>query len=94
MSDSHNAKEWTVLDVEYTREYRPLEWQRQGLQQTASGYGRKLTSRYCVRLADRRLRRVYVSQFSNAGTAWITLDGARRIIESWTANCLTEVLNT
>jgi hypothetical protein len=56
---------------------KPLEWQRRGLQQTATGYGSKLTSRRVVRLPDGRERRIYVTCYSNAGSAWITLDGNR-----------------
>lgn len=52
-----------------------LPWQRDGLQQTASGYGRKLTTRYLVQWAG-RWRRVYVAQFANAGTAYIGKPGA------------------
>jgi hypothetical protein len=59
---------------------RPLAWQSAGLQQTASGYGRKLTSARIVRLPDGRERRIYVTIFSNIGTAWITLDGKRVIV--------------
>lgn len=56
---------------------RPLPWQLRGLQQTASGYGARLTSGYMARLPDGRMRRVYVTQFSNAGSAWVTVDGRR-----------------
>lgn len=56
---------------------RPLWWHVAGLQQTASGYGRKLTSARCVRLPDGRERRIYITQFSNAGSAWIVLDKER-----------------
>ena len=72
--------DWTPLDDGYTYEDRPLPWQLRGRQQTASGYGARLTSaRVCV-LPDGRRRRVYVTQWSNAGTAWINLDGVRRIV--------------
>jgi hypothetical protein len=54
---------------------RPLWWHKRGLSQTASGYGRKLTSSKCVKLPDGRVRRIYVTQFSNAGSAWIVLNG-------------------
>lgn len=54
---------------------RPLWWHTAGRQQTASGYGRKLTSARCVRLPDGRVRRIYITCFSNAGSAWITLAG-------------------
>ena len=56
---------------------RPLWWHLRGLTQTASGYGAKLTSSRCVRLPDGRVRRVYITQWSNAGTAWITLNNRR-----------------
>lgn len=59
-------------------EDQPLPWQVAGLSQTASGYGRKLTSRQVAILPDGRRRRVYVTIFSNAGTAWIEL--ASRIV--------------
>ena len=38
---------------------------------SASGYGRKIPTQHMVKLADKRWRRVYVCQFSNAGTAYI-----------------------
>lgn len=75
-----NPLEWTPLPEPYSFIDKPLWFHRAGLQQTASGYGSKLTSsRTCV-LPDGRVRRVYVTQYSNAGTAWIVLDGARRIV--------------
>ena len=36
-----------------------------------SGYGRKLPTSWEIRLVDGRWRRVYVIQYSNAGTAYI-----------------------
>lgn len=71
-----------MTDIEYLEEPyetldRPLWWHLKGLIQTASGYGSRLTSARCVRLPDGRTRRVYVTQWSNAGSAWITLDGRR-----------------
>ena len=58
----------------------PLWWHKRGLSQTASGYGSKLTSPRMVELPDGRKRRVYVTIWSNIGTAWITLDGERWIL--------------
>lgn len=52
-----------------------LPWQEQGLQQTASGYGRKLTTPYMVHW-EGRWRRVYCCQISNAGTFYIGKPGA------------------
>lgn len=59
---------YTVLD-------RPLPWQTQGTQETASGYGKRLRSRFCVRTDDGILRRVYVTQYSNVGTVWVYYHG-------------------
>jgi hypothetical protein len=54
---------------------RPLWYHKRGLSQTSTGYGRKLTSSKCAVLPDGTVRRVYVTCFSNAGTAWIILKG-------------------
>lgn len=56
---------------------RPLERQRKGLQYTASGYGDKIPSRYMVQCADHRWRRVYISQFINAGSAYLLINCQR-----------------
>lgn len=56
---------------------RPLWWHSAGLSQTASGYGAKLISSRCVQLPDGKIRRIYVTQWGNAGSAWITLGGRR-----------------
>lgn len=47
-----------------------LPWQKAGLTWTATGYGRRIPSRYMVRWGS-KWRRVYVCQISNAGTAYI-----------------------
>lgn len=59
---------------------RPLWWHTQGLQQTATGYGSKLTSRHCVRLESGRTYRVYVTCFSNSGSAWIMQRGQKLFV--------------
>jgi hypothetical protein len=38
----------------YTVEHNPLDWQQRGLQQTASGYGARLTSSNLAVLPDGR----------------------------------------
>ena len=65
------------LEQDYVLIDKPLAWQAQGLRQTASGYGKRLTSREIAKLADGRTRRVYITQYSNAGSAWILLDGKK-----------------
>lgn len=47
-----------------------LEWQRRGLQYTASGYGKKIPTRYQVEIAG-KWRRVYCCIYSNSGTCYI-----------------------
>ena len=47
-----------------------LEWQERGLSQTASGYGRRLTTTRQVWYGG-RWRRVYCCIWSNAGTCYI-----------------------
>lgn len=56
--------------------YSPLDWQSAGLQQTASGYGRKLTSRYKINF-NGKLYRLYTTIFSNAGSTWFVAKGRK-----------------
>jgi hypothetical protein len=72
--------DWLGVPVEYTLIDKPLWWHEKGLQQTASGYGGKLTSRRVAKLADGRERRVYVTCYGNNGTAWITIDGKQYVV--------------
>jgi len=66
----------------YLGEYRdnladcPLWWHTQGLSQTATGYGAKLTSRYKIHF-EGKLYRLYTICFSNAGTTYFTVKGRR-----------------
>lgn len=64
----------------YVIEERPLPWQLDGLQQTRSGYGARLTTSRVVRLPDGKVRRIYATQFSNNGTCWIVLDGVKYVV--------------
>jgi len=57
----------------------PLWWHKQGLQQTASGYGSKLTSRFKVPY-NGRLYRVYYICYSNLATYYIVSNGNKIII--------------
>jgi hypothetical protein len=54
----------------------PLPWQRRGLQQTASGYGLRLTSRYMIHFGG-KFRRLYVTCISNAASTWFTVRGEK-----------------
>ena len=52
--------------------HRPLWWQLRGLSFTSSGYGRRIPTRWMVRLpGSARWRRVYCCIYSNAGTCYV-----------------------
>lgn len=58
------------------RKDSPLWHHNAGLQQTASGYGKRLTSREMVRTEENGpWRRVYVKCVSNSGAAYVTIKG-------------------
>ena len=58
---------------------KPLDWQKRGLRYTRSGYGKKIPTEFMAVL-NGRMYRVYVTIFSNAGTAWITVRGQTIIV--------------
>ena len=57
----------------------PLWWQEQGLQETATGYGRKLTTRWKTHYMG-HLRRVYCVCYSNVGTLYVLVKGVPHYI--------------
>lgn len=57
----------------------PLVWQERGFQQTATGYGAKLTTTYKISF-NGRLYRVYCTCYSNSGTCWFTAKGVKIIV--------------
>ena len=59
--------------------YSPLDWQVKGLQQTVSGYGAKLTTHYKVK-HNNRMKRVYITIYSNIGSLFIMVKGEREYI--------------
>lgn len=56
--------------------YCPLWWQKQGLQQTASGYGHKLITALKIDF-EGKLYRLYATCFSNVASVWFTYRGER-----------------
>lgn len=84
-------KQFTEADVVKTGEferiyadrselvYDPPEWMKRGLQETASGYGKRLNSGQKISF-NGKLYRIYVTIFSNAGTCWFTTKGRRIIV--------------
>ena len=57
----------------------PMWYHKRGLMQTATGYGRKLNSGLKINF-EGKLYRIYVCQYSNAGTAYFTMKGERIIV--------------
>jgi hypothetical protein len=54
----------------------PLWFHKRGLMQTASGYGRKLTTEWKAPY-NGKLYRVYCTIFSNSGSLWIQSKGEK-----------------
>ena len=50
---------------------KELWWQKAGMSYTATGYGKRIPTRYMMRF-NGRMYRVYVCVFSNSGTTYIT----------------------
>ena len=48
-----------------------------------SGYGSKLPTSWELQLQDKRWRRVYVFQYSNAGSAYILVKGKKLFLGSY-----------
>ena len=57
-----------------------LEWQKQGLQYTATGYGVKIPTQYKAFVGG-KFRRVYCRVFSNAGTCFVMLGKAKQLVD-------------
>ena len=60
----------------------PLWWHEQGLQYTATGYGKRIPSRFKVYF-EGKWRRVYVTQYSNVGSAWINFQSEEIRADIW-----------
>lgn len=54
----------------------PLWFHKKGLQETASGYGSKLTTRFKIRF-EKKDYRVYCTLFSNSGSSWFKVKGKK-----------------
>ena len=49
---------------------------------TVSGYGRKLPTKYRIKFTDNRIRRVYVMQYGNSGSAYVVVNGVVVFLDS------------
>jgi hypothetical protein len=59
------------LNPPYTVTRKLLWWQKRGLQQTATGYGSKLTTAYMLTAPGDRPRRVYAICYSNVASYYV-----------------------
>ena len=62
---------------------RLLDWQRRGLQYTATGYGTKIPTSKVIRWSDGRERRVYCDIYSNAGSCYCLIHGCKVSVEGF-----------
>lgn len=60
--------------------YKPLWLHIMNVQETKSGYGKKLRLPYMVKYHN-RLHRIYVCQYSNAAISYILIKGTRCIVD-------------
>lgn len=67
---------YTANDVELPLIDAPLWWHDAGLCKTASGYGKKIESRYKVFFQGKK-RRIYSDCFGNSGSNYIFVKGER-----------------
>ena len=65
-----DADNLPMKTVSASAKVKALDWQEAGLQQTATGYGKRLTTRYMINL-EGRWRRVYSVCYSNCATHYI-----------------------
>ena len=74
----------TYQNAPYTVTIKQLWWQRQGLQQTATGYGAKLATEYLLTVPDApRPYRVYAICYSNVASFYILRKGQRLFLRDW-----------
>lgn len=59
---------------------KPLEWQKAGKLETATGYGNKLHTPYMLDYEGKR-RRLYCCCFSNVGVTYIIVRGEEVIVD-------------
>ena len=62
---------------------RLLEWQRRGLQYTATGYGTKIPTTKVIRWSDGKVRRVYCDIYSNIGSCYCMIHGCKVYVEGF-----------
>jgi hypothetical protein len=69
---------YLVYPVSVKTDY--LGWQKMGLTYTATGYGSKIPTTQMILLCG-KWRRVYCTQYSNAGSCWVIFNGKKINVE-------------
>lgn len=62
---------------------RELYCHKHNLMQTATGYGHKLVTRYIIKCADNKTRRVYASCHSNVSCLYLIIDDLRFYVNDY-----------
>lgn len=62
---------------------RPLDWQRLGLQYTATGYGTKIPTSKVIAWSDGKVRRVYCDIYSNTGSCYCLIHGCKVSVDGF-----------
>jgi hypothetical protein len=62
---------------------RLLEWQRLGLQYTATGYGTKIQTSKVITWSDGKVRRIYCDIYSNAGSCYCMIHGCKVSVDGF-----------
>ena len=62
---------------------RLLEWQRLGLQYTATGYGTKIPTSKVIAWSDGKVRRVYCDIYSNSGSCYCMIHGCKVSVDGF-----------
>ena len=66
-------------EVEVHEKPNSFGWNARGA--NVMGYGQKITTRWMIRRYDeKRLRRVYATQWGNAGVFWFILNGKKEYL--------------
>lgn len=74
--DSDYPRIYLAGDYQNDLIYSPLPWQKLRLQETASGYGAKLTSPHKISF-EKKEYRIYNTCYGNSGSAWFKAKGKK-----------------
>ena len=81
LQESDLSSTGMIICLKADLSYDPPKWMAQGLQETASGYGKRLNSGYKIKWMG-KVYRIYVTIFSNAGTCWFKVKDRRIVVSA------------